>query len=77
MFPAQNVNSVLYDCSFAEVLSVDLHGADKVEVELKSDKMVLQSPRAPQITAIIRLFLQKLIVVHLYSVVIIMFFCFS
>ncbi|XP_041938532.1 unconventional myosin-XV [Alosa sapidissima] len=47
--------------SYAEVLSVELNGPETVEFTLGNESLELQSFHAPQITAMVQLFLRKLV----------------
>uniref|UniRef100_A0A673Z1D3 Myosin XVB n=1 Tax=Salmo trutta TaxID=8032 RepID=A0A673Z1D3_SALTR len=52
---------LLRSYSYAELLSVKLRSADMVEFSLKEEQLQLQSNRAVQITAMVRLFHQELV----------------
>ncbi|XP_053367677.1 unconventional myosin-XVB isoform X1 [Clarias gariepinus] len=51
---------LLRSYSYAEMLSVEQKGAESVLISLKSDELQLNSPKAPQITQVVRLFLKEL-----------------
>lgn len=55
------LTDVLCGCSFAEMLSVQVLAANQVQLELKGEDLVLQTPKAPQIADIIEVFHQELI----------------
>ncbi len=52
--------------SFSQVLSVQHRGADKVVISLSNEELELYSQQAPQIAAVIHLFLMELIMVPWY-----------
>uniref|UniRef100_A0A8D0KWC8 Myosin XVB n=1 Tax=Strix occidentalis caurina TaxID=311401 RepID=A0A8D0KWC8_STROC len=46
--------------SFADVLSVEMKGSDALEFSLKTEQLILHSPKAPCIKAMVELFIQQL-----------------
>ncbi|NXS57963.1 MY15B protein, partial [Brachypteracias leptosomus] len=51
---------VLRSYSFADVLSVELKGSSALEFSLKTEQLLLHSPKAPCIKAMVELFIQEL-----------------
>ncbi|XP_010080812.1 PREDICTED: unconventional myosin-XV [Pterocles gutturalis] len=51
---------ILRSFSFADVLSVELKGRNALEFSLKTEQLLLHSPKAPRIKAMVELFIQEL-----------------
>ncbi|NXU19063.1 MY15B protein, partial [Pardalotus punctatus] len=51
---------ILCSYSFADVLSVELKGSKSLEFSLKTEQLILHSPKAPCIKAMVELFIQEL-----------------
>uniref|UniRef100_A0A8C5TZT5 Myosin XVB n=1 Tax=Malurus cyaneus samueli TaxID=2593467 RepID=A0A8C5TZT5_9PASS len=51
---------VLRSYGFAEVLSVELKGSSSLEFSLKTEQLILHSPKAPCIKAMVELFMEEL-----------------
>uniref|UniRef100_A0A8C8AMH8 Myosin XVB n=1 Tax=Otus sunia TaxID=257818 RepID=A0A8C8AMH8_9STRI len=51
---------ILRSYSFADVLSVEMKGSDALEFSLKTEQLILHSPKAPRIKAMVELFIQEL-----------------
>ncbi|XP_074777967.1 myosin XVB [Athene noctua] len=51
---------ILRSYSFADVLSVEMKGSDALEFSLKTEQLILHSPKAPCIKAMVELFIQEL-----------------
>ncbi|NWZ07400.1 MY15B protein, partial [Agelaius phoeniceus] len=51
---------ILRSYCFAEVLSVEMKGSNSLEFSLKTEQLILHSPKAPCIKAMVELFMQEL-----------------
>ncbi|NWZ41482.1 MY15B protein, partial [Brachypodius atriceps] len=51
---------VLCSYSFADVLSVEMKGSNSLEFSLKTEQLILHSPKAPCIKTMVELFMQEL-----------------
>ncbi|NWU04450.1 MY15B protein, partial [Urocynchramus pylzowi] len=51
---------ILRSFCFAEVLSVEMKGSNSLEFSLKTEQLILHSPKAPCIKAMVELFMQEL-----------------
>ncbi|NWW72733.1 MY15B protein, partial [Climacteris rufus] len=51
---------ILRSFCFADVLSVELKGSNSLEFSLKAEQLILHSPKAPCIKAMVELFIQEL-----------------
>uniref|UniRef100_A0A8U8CN53 Uncharacterized protein n=1 Tax=Geospiza parvula TaxID=87175 RepID=A0A8U8CN53_GEOPR len=51
---------ILRSYCFAEVLSVEMRGSNSLEFSLKTEQLILHSPKAPCIKAMVELFMQEL-----------------